>query len=374
MVIESGNFQNIARAISGYTDEAYTNARKLSGTNLFSNDARISSNGEDYYGTIRYYKPLNPVINIADESSSEGLKTDISTDFAEYIKTYRTHGADQYLLQSVLSGQDGLAKIARDFGETRAQDEDDAVRSVLRGVALAEVAVGNSALTANVDIKNYDGSGVGLFRSRGTESILNTAGTTASQKLRPLIELLARAFSDYEASSYYLHIDPETYIDLRAENLVDDNGPAVTEGNIEFETMLSGKIRLFVTRSLGQDVALSNFGSTGAIRARVAGATAASTDTVRVAYLTLPGVFHLAPAPVVNPVAIDRDESVGFGSGSTEAWYRWSYLLHARGYTWGGSKEAFASNANYSASGAWVRKSDIFNLGIVPIFHSALIA
>ena len=373
MVIQSTNFQNISRAISGYSDEAYTNAKKLSTTPLFSNDARISASEEDFYGTVRYYKPLNPVINIATQTSTEGSKTDISTDVAEYIKTYRTHGADQYLVQQVISGQDGLAKIGRDFGETRAQDEDDAVRSVLRGIAVAEANVGASAVSANVSLTNYTGSSVGLFKSLGTDGLLGT-GTTASAKLKPLISLMARAFSDYEAPQYWLFIDPETYIDLRAENLVDDNGPALTNGEVGFETMLSGKIRLFVTRSFGEDVALSTFGSTATIRARVAGATAAASDTVRIAYLTLPGVFHMAPAPVVNPVAIDRDESVGTGSGLTEVWYRWSYILHPRGYSWGGSKTAFASNTHYAAASAWSRKADILNLGIVPVFHNASIA
>ena len=75
------------------------------------------------------------------------------------------------------------------------------------------------------------------------------------------------------------------------------------------------------------------------------------------------------------------------GSGSTDIWYRWGYVLHPMGYNWSGADGQFATNAQtdlgagdgetpqrgggnaYNAAGSWERRFDTLNLGILPIFH-----
>ena len=145
-------FQTVALAISAYSDEGYTTARKLNSTAIVGNDARIDVSGESYIGQLRWYKPLVPNINIASLSNAaEGTYTDISTDIADYIKSVRTFGSQQVNLQQIVSKQDGLAKIARDFTEVRAQDEHNAILAVIKGVAAYEVSLGNGILTFNTD-------------------------------------------------------------------------------------------------------------------------------------------------------------------------------------------------------------------------------
>ena len=136
-------FQNIALAISAYSDELYTNARKLNSTGIVGNDARISTDGESLIGQIRWYKPLTANINVPSlTNSAEGNYTDVATDVATFIKAARTFGAQQVNLQNLVSKQDGLQKIARDFMEVRSQDEHDNILATLKGVAAAEVARG----------------------------------------------------------------------------------------------------------------------------------------------------------------------------------------------------------------------------------------
>jgi len=146
-------FNNVALAISAYSDELYTGARKINSTGIVGSDARLDTTGESFIGQMRWYKPLNPNINIASLSNSAvGQFTDISTEIADYIKSARTFGAQQVNLQSLISRQDGLLKIARDFSEVRAQDEHNAVFSILKGVAISEALLGAGNASGQVGL------------------------------------------------------------------------------------------------------------------------------------------------------------------------------------------------------------------------------
>lgn len=404
MPIDSGRFQNLARAVSAYSDEAYTLERKLVSTALVGSDARISGTDEDYYGTIRWYKPLGStlqydgsddttgaatVINVATQSMDEGAKTGISTDFAEYVKTVRTHGADQYNVQQVISGQDGLAKIARDFGETQARDQDAALTAVFQGVASAEARTGSGSAAANnggqEDPNTFD-SAAGFFvdlNNTDVQAHFDTSGSNDGQlidmsisnrsdRLQRILAASSIAWSDYEPDFLYLIVQPNDYLKIRQSNFIDEE--RAVDGNLSFETMLGGKYRIIVTRK--------SFGS-------FAASTFVQSTSTNTSFLALPGSISMLNLDVPNPVAFDRDESRGRGTGLVEAWYRWGYVMHPRGYTWQGTKSEFvvntdtnisrASNAAVNgyfhnpASGtvrqAWGRKEDMLNLGILPIFH-----
>ena len=52
----------LQEAISAYADEAYTSAKKLSGTGIVGGNSNIDTNTETFIGQIRWEKPLNPVI------------------------------------------------------------------------------------------------------------------------------------------------------------------------------------------------------------------------------------------------------------------------------------------------------------------------
>jgi len=394
MAISSSAFGTLNKAISAYTDEMYTRAKKLVGTELVGSEAQINPNGEDFIGQVRFYKPLgnyavgatggsaedvagssNAVVNVASQDEDYGKTTNISTEVQTYIKTVRTHGANEYMVQSVISGQDGLSKIARDFSETRAEDEDQALRACLTGVQNTELKTANDlAPTKYSDA--WAGNAVDADPSKAFGYVAASSDTVGTgSALEPLVDLTQSApgrrvehiiramgaYSDYAPDFVYMVVSPDTYLDIKVANLVDDE--RVTDGNISFETLLGGVIRVIVSRNFGVSLGSVTY-------AALSGVTAIEP---KVSYMMLPSSLFMSMVSVPNPVAVDRNEGVGMGGGRTTAWYRWGYVMHPRGYSFTGTQTAFATNAALAGSAAtpaWERKADILNLGILPIFHA----
>jgi hypothetical protein len=371
-MISHTDFQNIALAVSAYSDEAYTNAKKLNGTGLVAADQRIDVSGENYYGQFRWHKPLAATVNVASlTSSTDGTYTDVSTDMAEFIKTVRTFGAEQINLQEVVSKQDGLAKIARDFAEVRAQDEHDALLACLKGVALSEVALGDLAGAGNGGVISFDtdvdAAATGFFVDVNAAGLHGAASTGASDARRlfdssamgasrgeRLFRSIGAAFKDYEPDYMYMVTSPEQMAELRAANLVDED--RIKEGNLEFSTVFGGKFRLVMTRA----------------NQMVSGFTAGDlmAESTKCTYIVKPGSVAAAALSLPTPVEVDRTAASYMGGGQTNVWYRWGYVNHPMGYNWAGSKTAFATNGTIGAAASWERKMDSLNLGILPIFHA----
>ena len=408
MTTLSTSFQNLARAVSAYASEEYTDARRLTGTELIGTDARISTNDEDFYGTIRWDKPLgtlayvdpstgadtpysatgSTIINYATQDDVKGNTTNFATDVAQYIKSVRTHGASDYMVTQVITQRDGaIAKIARDFGVTRARDEDAAIFSILNGVINAEVKVAASAtsygqaLTTAGLLNSATGfyfdlnSAPGANGVAGTKKLIDTT-LRGGNAANALWRAAAAGYGDVEPDYFYLVIDPLTYADMRSANLLDLTD-RVTDGNIEFDTILNGKFRLIVTRNtaLSGKNALGTQGTTQPINA----------GSVRTSLLMLPGSISMQPIAVPNPVAFNQYEEFGSGSGKRFAWYRWGYVMHPVGYSWTGAVTGFGKNgvaANntsiagtadsaYNNAANWTRKVvSVAELGIFPIFHA----
>ena len=372
MAITNTDFQNIALAISAYSDEAYTNAKKLNGTGIVAADQRIDMSGESFIGQFRWYKPLNATVNVASLSSAtDGTYTSINTDVANFVKTVRTFGAEQVNMQEVISKQDGLAKIARDFAEVRAQDEHDALLSVLKGVALSEVELGDNGTAGNGGITDFDtdadAANTGFFVDINDAGLFGAAATGAGDERKlfdssamgaargeRLFRAIGAAFKDYEPDYMYLVTSPEVMAEMRAANLVDET--RVTEGNLEFSTVFGGKFRLIMTRA---NQMVTGF-TAGDLNARSA----------KCSFVIKPGSVAFAPAMVPTPVEVDRNAASYTGGGSTNVWYRWGYAMHPMGYDWAGSTSAFATNATLGAAASYTRKMDSLNLGILPIFHA----
>jgi hypothetical protein len=393
MAISSSAFGTLNKAISAYTDEMYTRAKKLVGTELVGSDAQINANGEDFIGQVRFYKPLgnyavgatggssediagsaNAVVNVASQNEDYGKTTNISTEVQTYIKTVRTHGANEYMVQSVISKEDGLSKIARDFSETRAEDEDQALRACLAGVKNAELAIANALAPTSYSEafagNSVDADGTKAFgyvaassdtigTGSAMEGLVDLSQAAPGRRVEHIIRAMG-AWSDYSPEFVYMVVSPEVYLDIKVANLVDDE--RVTDGNISFETLLGGVIRVIVSRNFGQ-------AESSATHAALSGSTA---KAVKISYMMLPASLFMEPVAVPNPVAVDRNENVGMGAGRTTAWYRWGYVMHPRGYSFAGTQTAFATNAALMgsvATPAWDRKVDLLNLGILPIFH-----
>ena len=366
MAITNTDFKNIALAISAYSDEAYTTAKKLNGTGIVASDQRIDLSGESFIGQFRWYKPLSATVNVASlDTSTDGTYTGISTDVADFVKTVRTFGAEQVNMQEVVSKADGLAKIARDFSEVRAQDEHDSLLAVLKGVAAKEVALGSTsgiiAFDTDADAANtgmfVDVNAAGLHgaaaTAAGDERKLFDASAAGAARGERLFRSIGAGFKDNEPDFMYMVTSPEVMAEMRAANLVDET--TVTEGNIEFTTIFGGKFRLIMTRANQGNLSAS------------ANVNARSTKTT---LIIKPGSVASAAMPISTPVEVDRAAASYAGGGSTNVWYRWGYAMHPMGYDWNGSTTHFATAAGLVAAGSYVRKMDALNLGILPIFHS----
>lgn len=376
----------LARAISAFSDQAYTDNVRIAGTALVGSDARLSGSEEDYFGTVRWTRTLGDIagraidgtaatgfataINVATETSDEGQTTDVRHDSAQYIKTMRTLGAEQFNVTEVLTqAPNAIEKVSRDFGVSRSRDTDAALLAVLRSVAATEAKTG----TAGQVITSPRNNAAGFYVDLGTDKLVSASSATNMGAARgnALWEAIGAGFGDQDPEFFYLVISPETYQDIRSANLVDQD--SISDGNVNVPTLLGGKFRILVT----QNVAGHNF------------STAANIDGTKTSYLMMPGFIHESAIAVPNPVAFDADESMGRGAGQRELWYRWGNVYHPQGYTWQGSTSAFAQNTETRLTGAstlltsfyntslvaaaptsYARKETVGNLGILPIFHA----
>jgi hypothetical protein len=381
----------LQESISAYSDEAYTTAKKLSSTAIVGSNPMIDTGTETFVGQLRWMKPLNPTINVASLTDpTAGTKTTYGTDFQTYIKTVRTHGAEKVNLQQIVTQQDGLAKIGRDFGETRAQDEHNGVLAVLRGVALSEALNGAAAGSGSAGLGGQTFSNDptlkthGFYVDLGAAKAVVDASATAQGAARAegFLRAMGMAWKDYEPEYGYLVTSPEMMASLRSANLVDQD--KVSDGNVNFQTIFQGKLRLIQTRaSQGFSTAEMTKINTGA-----------GVDIVgsKVSFIVLPGALAMEGLMVPEDTEIQRNAGAFLGGGTTEIWYRWGYVLSPAGYDWAGVKTAFPSDADYvsviegttqkaltavasgtlaSTTGVWNRKTaSALSLGILPVFHS----
>jgi len=405
--INGANTYALQNALSAYSDEAYTNARKLSGTGIVGPNPNITTDTETFIGQVRWFKPINPTINVASlTNAANGTGTTYDSDFASYIKTVRTHGATQVNLQRVISQVDGLAKIGKDFGETKSQDEHNAILSLLKGVAVSEVlngaGTGSGATGLGGQTFSNDPTDMkyGFYVDLGSAKPVVAASVTqqGAQRAEGFLNALGMAWKDYEPEYAYLVVSPEVLASLRSANLVDET--KVTEGNIMFDTIFGGKFRLIQTRA-NQSLSTAELAMLN---------TGAGVDVagVKTSFIVLPGAIAMEPLVLPEPVGIQRNEDAYNGGGSTSIWYRWGYVAHPGGYDWNGATTKFPSDAEYqyvvdtavsgagsavaantpqalasflntagaaaiqtTTKGTWKRKTQsALALGILPIFHA----
>jgi hypothetical protein len=378
-------------AITAYTDEAYTNARKLSGTAIVGSNDQIDVNTETFIGQARWHKPLNPVINVASLTDpTDGDKTSTSTDYQRYIKTVRTHAGEKINLQQVVTQVDGLAKIGRDFAETQAQDEHNAILSVLKGVAVSEVLYGAAAASgaAGLGGQSWDNDPsnkrYGFYVDLGNNKpvVEASAAVQGAARAEGYLRAMGQAWKDYEPDYAYLIATPEIMMSLRSANLVDQD--SVTEGNVVFNTIFRGKLRLIQTRA-NQSLMSSEITKIN---------TGAGVDIVgpKTSFIVLPGAIAMEALSVPTPTEIERKAGAYKGGGTTSIWFRWGYVLMPAGYDWRGNEEKFPSDAEYmhvveggtpkgllsvgsetlaDTTGTWGRKTaSALSLGILPVFHA----
>ena len=380
----------LQEAIGAYTDEAYTNAKKLSTTEIVSSNPDIDVTTETFIGQVRWFKPMNPTINVASlTDSTDGTPSTYSSDYLRYIKTVRTYGGSKVNLQSVVTQQDGLAKIGRDFAEHKAQDEHNALMSVLKGVAISEALNGAAAGSGSTGLggqtfendptdKRY-----GFYVDLGAAKPVIAASSSSQGAARAegFLNAVGMAYKDYEPEYFYLVTSPEVMASLRSANLVDSD--RVEDGNIMFNTIFNGKFRLIQTRA-SQGMATAELTKIN---------TGPGVDIVgaKTSFIVLPGAVAMEKIAIDEDVEIERKAAAYKGGGTTQIWHRWGYVLMPAGYNWAGTEDAFPSDAAYkyvvesttpkdlttatnglaSTVGTWQRKTaSALSLGILPVFHS----
>lgn len=381
----------LQETIGAYTDEAYTNAKKLSGTGIVGSNDTIQTDGETYVGQLRWMKPMNPTINVASlTDSTPGTPSSFASDYLNYIKTVRTYGANKVNLQKVITQEDGLAKIARDFAEHRAQDEHNAILAVLKGVAMTEAMYGCAAASGATGLGGQTFSNdptdkkFGFYVDLGAAApvVAASASVQGAARAEGFLQAFGKAYKDYEPDYAYLVCSPEVYASLRSANLVDQD--KVVEGNVSFDTIFQGKFRLIRTRA-SQSISTADLTKLN---------TGAGVDIVgtKTSFIVLPGALAMEGLVLDEPVEIGRAASAYKGGGTTEIWNRWGYVLAPAGYDWIGSQTAFPSDADYgnaveggtvktftavasgtlaATTGTWNRKvNSALQLGILPVFHS----
>lgn len=376
MAITSARFQNIDRYVSAYINEKHTYAKYWFNTAVVSRSDMINVNMEDFYGTIRYIAPLGntlqydgandtdgtrTVINIATQTTDEASSTNLSTYTEQVIKQYHAIRGDSYDYGETITRGRGLKDLANMFGEARNRDMDNVFVSVLNGISDLESSRGSAGRESPDTVAEASGFYVDLhkpavqaFYSGTAGKLIDEAGTSISDKISPLIACLSLGWSDYEMGTYYLLTSPRQLLKLKQANVIDYK--TVVENGIEFMAILDGKIRILPSRT------------SLASQATKANVTATSTST---SFIIRANSFALGPAPVMNPIAFERDESRGRGSGITEYYYRYSYVIHPKGYSWTGTLTAQPTPTTLSARANWTRRAQMLNLGALPIYHVA---
>lgn len=386
----------LQESITGYSDEAYTNAKKLNSTGIVGSNPDINADTETFIGQARWNTPIDPAINIASlTDSSDGALSDYGTNLYKYIKTVRTHGARRINMKQVVTQVDGLAKIGRDFGETRAQDEHNSILATLKGVAASELFTGTDSGGAGGQTFDNDplDPNYGFYVDLGSSIV--TAATTANQgaqRAEAILNAFGMAYKDFEPEYAYLITSPETYASFRSANLVDSD--RVTDGNVTFNTIFQGKFRLLQTRAnQGFSAAEKTMFNLGG------GVDIAGSKT---SFIVLPGSIENAMVNVPMPTEIERKAAAYAGGGTSEIWFRWGGIYHPRGYSWAGAEDSFvsdytsttqaalcgavqkASGVNHVAlsaataasgvhayRGVWKRTAQsALSLGILPVFHN----
>jgi len=383
-------------AITGYSDEAYTSAKKLNSTGIVGSNPDIVADTETFIGQARWNTPINAAINIASlTDSTDGALSDYGTSMYKYIKTVRTHGAEKINMKQVVTQVDGLAKIGRDFGETRAQDEHNSILATLKGVAATELFYGtdDGGLGGQTFANDPADMAYGFYVDLGGNIVsAASAALQGAARAEALLNAFGMAYKDYEPEYAYLICSPEVYASFRSANLVDQD--RVVDGNITFNTLFQGKFRLLQTRA--------NQGFTTA--ELVAFNTGGGVDIVgsKTSFIVLPGSIENVAVDVPLPTEITRKGAAYQGGGTTQIWSRWGGIYHPRGYSWAGSENAFvadytstnqaalcgsvrksddnihaaissntASSGVHTNRGVWKRtSSSALSLGILPVFHN----
>ena len=363
-MIDTGDFNSIAKAISAYAQVERADAALLTSTALVGSDARITDSGEGYTGTLRWLDYTIPA-GIHKQNETAGDESinllGITNKSSVYVKNVDHVAAQEISIQRVTSKVDGLAYLGAQFAKARATREDTQLRSVLNGCLASMTQVDTTAedgtvTTASLAVGTNDAAAVINTFSYYTGSTGSAANALFAQEdtsnnrsafFDVLFDALSAVKGEYEEPFYYLVISSDTYNTLRKQNVLDV--APVVDGNFNFNTILGGKLRLVINNQIlkaGLDAKL------------------------KVSFIVKPGAFHYSEVAQVNPTALERNELAGNGGGAVTILSRWGNIMHPKGFSWAGSATAFPANTTLISKASWtVTATNVNEMGLFPILH-----
>lgn len=350
--IVSTDFNNIAKAISAYTQEERADASLLVSTALVGSEARITDAGENYTGTLRWLNFVDPTTSHKQNETMADTNInlmDVANKSAVYVKNIDHVAAQEMSIQKLISKVDGLSYLGSQFASVRARREDLQLRSILNGVS--------DKIWGATTINASDSEGVvnsfGFYTGSNASSEANplfsleTNANKRSAFFDTLFDAMTAVKGEFEEPFYYLVIDTATYNTMRKQNVLDV--APVVDGNFNFNTIMGGKIRLIVNNQI---------------------LTANMPAGLKVSYLAKPAAFHYSEIAQVNPTAIERNELAGNGGGAVTILSRWGNIMHPKGFSWAGSATAYPANADLADGANWtVHATNVNQIGLFPIFH-----
>ena len=350
-MIQSNDFNNVAKAISAYTQAERADASLLVSTALVGADARITDAGENYTGTLRWLDFTDPTSSFKQSetvgSTSLNLM-DVANKSAVYIKNIDHVAAQEMSIQKLISKVDGLAYLGSQFAAVRARKEDLQLRSILNGVSDKIWDTTTVGTSDNAGIVNTFGYYTGSTASTPNALFANeTNANKRSSFFDVLFDAMTAIKGEFEESFYYLVVDTATFNTMRKQNVLDV--APVVDGNFNFNTILGGKIRLVVNNSILTDNLPAS---------------------LKVSYLAKPSAFHYSEIAQVNPTAVDRNELAGNGGGAVTIISRWGNIMHPKGFSWTGTATAYPANTSLADKANWtVHATNVNQIGLYPIFH-----
>jgi hypothetical protein len=358
-MIDTGDFNSIAKAISAYAQVERADAALLTSTALVGSDARITDSGEGYTGTLRWLDYSLPATTHkqTETAGDESINMlSISNKSALYIKNVDHVAAQEISIQRVTSKVDGLAYLGAQFAKARATREDTQLRSVLNG-CLAAMTLSTASTPAPLVVGTSDAAAVlndfTYYTGSSASDVVNplfaleTTANNRSAFFDVLFDALTAVKGEFEEPFYYLVISSDTYNTLRKQNVLDV--APVVDGNFNFSTILGGKMRLVVNNQI----------LTGGLDSKL-----------KVSFIVKPGAFHYSEVAQVNPTALERNELAGNGGGAVTILSRWGNIMHPKGFTWAGSATAFPANSALVNKASWtVTAGNVNEMGLFPILH-----
>ena len=346
----------IRRTLSEYTNRSIIENRSLANTGILTTATNIISDGEDYYGTMRY--ELEPselnygsevagMINIdyPDESDTEVVKTDFDSQSEIFIKTYRSAAAEGYGMtnQLILDTFGAVEKAGQRFGRWIAKDQDNTILQMLLSATKSEVLgtgfaarTGDNRFGQSIDDPRSDDRGfyVDISRNPGSQnvaagalSLVDTA--VGANPLSRITTALAAALGDnYEAARGSTLIVSTETADLLRRSAIADAETIVT-GNPNVFSIGRGMINVYESMFMN-GISFAGLGTQDANQPVHVGSTTTS-------FLVLEGAIDITPIPWIGEsVAMQVEPLLGRGAGKYAIVSRWAKRNHILGYTWGG--------------------------------------